>query len=69
MSDTIKIENPTPELPDETLDAVTGGVHSRVAHKAECKRCGDEFPSTALFGGYCSKCLDELHKQGVYPPI
>ncbi len=69
MSNQKKIENPTPELNDESLDTVTGGVYSRVAHKAECKRCGYEFPSTALLGGYCSNCLDELHKQGVYPPI
>ena len=60
--------NPTPELNDESLDTVTGGA-GRPQRKARCSRCGDELPETTLLGGYCGKCLEELHKQGVYPPI
>lgn len=56
-------------LNDEELDRVSGGISRRAEHKAACQRCGDELPVTSLLGGYCSKCLDELHKQGVYPPI
>ena len=38
MSDNIKIENPTPELNDETLDAVTGGV-KRTAGQPRSNYC------------------------------
>jgi len=68
MSDNTKIENPSPELKDDALDEVSGGVFDRVEHE-RCQRCNDRFPVYDLLGGYCSKCLDELHKQGVYPPL
>lgn len=60
--------NPAPELNDELLDKVNGS-YSRGERKAKCRRCRDEFPESSLFGGYCSKCLEELDKMGVHPPI
>ncbi|MCR4772091.1 MAG: hypothetical protein K5855_07225 [Oscillospiraceae bacterium] len=62
-------EKKTNELTDEALDAVSGGISRRTGRKAACRRCEGEFPEASLLGGYCSNCLDELHEQGVYPPI
>ena len=68
MEDKINV-NPSPELPDEALNIVSGGVHRRVEHKAECKRCRYEFPETSLLGGYCPTCYNELKKEGIYIPL
>lgn len=64
-----KNNEPIPEVTDTELDDISGGVSHRTERKAPCTRCGHEFPALALLGGYCSECLDELHKMGVYPPI
>jgi len=58
-----------PEATDEELDAAAGGRSRQTVSKTACLRCKKEFPSSSLMGGYCSSCLDELHKMGVYPPI
>lgn len=64
---------PEAELSDDRLDAVSGGVKRDGDHNASkqtaCKRCGNPFPSKQLYGGYCGTCIEELHRQGVYPPI
>ena len=57
------------ELNDEELDRFSGGGSRGTGRKAACKRCGAEPSAASLLGGYCSNCLDELHRQGVYPPI
>ena len=68
-------EKKTNELTDEALNTVTGGVFGRVeregqkTHKTACRRCGDEFPTSVLIGGYCPTCYDELRNESIYMPI
>lgn len=59
MSDQTKIENPSPELNDEALDSVNGGVHATggISRKPYCKTCGkDVTPEYRGDGGYCPYC-------------
>ena len=63
----------TPEtaLKDEEMDNVSGGVcrRSQDEKQVQCTICKGLFPEYQLQGGYCGKCLEELHAQGVFPPI
>ena len=59
---------PEAELNDAELDAAAGGV-SRGDSKKKCKKCENWFPKSSLMGGYCPDCLEDLHRQGVYPPL
>ena len=66
MNENKKIEYPAPEVKDEELDAVVGGV-KRQTKEYPCKGgCGKMLSS---FGQYCDSCLKKLHDQGVYPPL
>ena len=58
-----------PEVTDTELDDICGGVFARIERKVPCTRCRREYPPLALLGGYCKKCLEELNKMGVHPPI
>ena len=57
---------PEGELNDAELDAVAGGI-CRKESKEKCRKCEKWLPKSALKGGYCNSCLDELRRQGVYP--
>lgn len=66
MSENKKIENPVPEVKDEELDAVVGGVN-RPKKEYPCKGgCGKMLSSS---GQYCDSCLKRLNAQGVYPSL
>ena len=61
---------PEAALDDAALNDAAGGVSRRgTVRQVKCSRCEGWFPETSTTGGYCAKCLDFLHSQGVYPPI
>lgn len=66
MSET---KNMDPEVREEELEAVSGGVSRQAGKKAPCMRCETELPTSALYGGYCKSCYDWLASQGVHIPL
>lgn len=59
------------ELTDRALNDVAGGGTRRLQKEpqATCLRCGRELPRSAVPGGYCMSCREELAKQNSFPPI
>jgi len=65
-----KIENQNPEVKDEELDIVSGGISRRPTQQqmkpCSMTGCNNQIPADK-YPAYCDTCLEKMRKLGINP--